>query len=894
MSRDAERWPGLKRVFRLRFARARTQRDVDAELRFHIDERVEELVAAGMSRAAAEAQVRARFGDVTRIEAECRAIDRATQRERARAERFGDVWRDTRYALRGMITRPLVATIIVVTLALGIGANTAIFSVVNAVLLHPLPTPGLDQLVVIQDDLPGLTLRNTDVSPGEALDLFKRTDLFQSATAFGLSNLTLTGANEPQRVKAASTIGAFFSVFGTRPYLGRLYRPADSENGNTHVVVLSYAFWQQIAGGDPHIVGSTLRLSDQSYEVIGVLPPDFQYPRTVQLWKPMAMTPGMVAVGARGDLYLTAVARRQPTVTMNQLHDKLTAEADRWHEKYGSEAYDPKYRHTLVAQPFVTYLAGQLRPILLILAGAVGFVLLIACANVASLQLVRGATRSKELAIRTALGGGRWALVRQLLIENAVLAVAGGIVGLGVGGLIVRVIARSDAGQFAMLRDARLDPSVLAFTAAVTIVAALLFGVLPALRATRVNASDALKESAGRGMSAGPGRSRFLQGAVVVQVALALVLLLGSGLVIRNLAKLLDSDPGFRAENVLTLQLSVAGSRYPNTASRVAFFNTLFERLRAIRGVQSVGTAWGLPFTDGGTSSPFRVVGRPPVTGDVKPHADMWYVGGDYFRAMGIQLIEGRTFNATDVDGAQRVSIIDETLAKQFFPNEDPIGKQIVQGMETTIVGVVRSVKKSDLGAPDKATVYYPYPQVAWISTMSLAVRSTLPPSTVTNVVRSTVRELDATMPVFDIMPMRERVDHSLGARRLAMSVLAGFAALSLVLAVLGLYGVLSYGVSQRRHEIGIRMALGAETGDVERLVVRNGLLLVALGLAIGIAAFLGLGRVMAALLYGVGTHDPLTLVAGIVLLGLTALVACWVPARRAARVDPVNALRVE
>ncbi|HET7563535.1 MAG TPA: FtsX-like permease family protein, partial [Gemmatimonadaceae bacterium] len=490
---------------------------------------------------------------------------------------------------------------------------------------------------------------------------------------------------------------------------------------------------------------------------------------------------------------------------------------------------------------------------------------------------------------------GRWALVRQLLVENGVLALVGGIVGLGVGSLIIRLIARSDAGQFAMLRDARLDLSVLAFTAAVTIIAALLFGVLPALRTTRVSASDVLKESAGRGMSAGPGRSRFLQGAVVVQVALALVLLLGSGLVIRSLANLLESDPGFRADQVMTMQISIGGAHYATPASRLALHDEILDRLRAIPGVQSVGTAWGLPFTDFGSSSPFRVVGHPPVTGDVQPHADMWYVGGDYFRTMGIQLVEGRTFSPTDVEGAQQVSIIDETLAKQFFPNEDPIGKQIVQGMGTTIVGVVRSVKKSDLGAPDKATVYYPFPQVSWaIGTMSLAVRSTLPPSTVANLVRSTIRDLDKDMPVTDIMPMQERVDHSLGARRLAMSVLAGFAALSLVLAVLGLYGVLSYGVSQRRHEIGIRLALGAETGDVVRLVVRNGLLLVVLGLAIGSAVFLGLGQLMTALLYGVGTHDPLTLVAGIVLLGLTALVACWVPARRAARVDPVDALRVE
>jgi putative ABC transport system permease protein len=485
--------------------------------------------------------------------------------------------------------------------------------------------------------------------------------------------------------------------------------------------------------------------------------------------------------------------------------------------------------------------------------------------------------------------------VRQYLMESLLLATGGGLVGLGVGVLVFRIIARSGAAELAMLRDSRLDLTVLAFTSGITIIAALAFGTAPAIRAARVNAGDVLKETAGRGSSAGRAQSRMLNSAVVVQVSLALVLLLGSGLAIRSLARLLAVDPGFRPEHVLTMQLSVRGAHYSTPASQLAFHDALLERLRATPGIEAAGTASGVPFTSTGNSSPFRIVGHEPGPGEPKRHANMWHAGGDYFRAAGIQLIAGRTFTDADAQGAEPVSIIDEALAKQFFPNEDPIGKQIVQGMGTTIIGVVRSVKKEDLAAPDKASVYYPYRQTPWaIGTMTVVVRTSLPMSAAAGVLRSAVRELDPNLPMFDIVPMRERIDRSLGTRRLAMRVLTGFAALSLVLAVLGIYGVLSYGVAQRTQELGIRMALGAQPGDVIRLVVRNGLALVGIGLALGTAAFVGLGRVLAALLYGVGPRDPLTLLGGIALLMLAALLACWLPARRATRVDPVRALRAE
>ena len=665
---------------------------------------------------------------MVRIEVTDPAVDRLTRRRPGLAELIGDLQRDVRYAVRGLMARPLVAAIIIVTLALGIGANTAMFSVVGAVLLHPLPVAWVDRLVVLQDDFSGLDLHHGPVSVGEALDLFQRTDLFQSAAAFEQSDLNFAGTGEPRRVAAVYTLGDFFSVFGGQPYIGSAYRPTDSENGHDHVVVLSYAFWQELTGGDPGVIGRTVRLDDASYEIVGVLGPEFRYPRTAQLYVPLRVTPNLLTPDQRGSLVLTAIARMRSGVTAERVRGQLGVEAERWHQQWGHDVYPAEIGHSLAMQPFVQYLAGELQPILLVLTGAVAFVLLIACANVASLQLVRGIRRARAFAIRTALGADRWQLLRHLLAENAVLAVSGGVLGLGLGGLVISLITHSDADALVMLQGARLDPTVLAFTGVITVLTVLLFGVVPALRTARVDASSVLGGPRGSGTSMGPRTNQFLRGIAVTQVALALVLLLGSALLVRSLSNLLATDAGFRPDHVMTMEIAVDGSRYSTPASRLAIHDALVERLESIPDVQFAGTAYGLPFTEGGTSSPFRVIGRSPVTGSRKPHANMWFVGGDYFRTMEIQLVSGRTFTPADVDGAQSVSVIDEALAKQFFPNEDPIGKEINQGPTSTIIGVVRSVKKADLGAADKAAIYYPYSQSSWaIGTMAVAIRTTLP-----------------------------------------------------------------------------------------------------------------------------------------------------------------------
>jgi putative ABC transport system permease protein len=863
-------------------------RDVDAELRFHIDGRIAELMALGMSQKDAEAEAYRRFGDTGAVRAELHAIDNAIVRQLSVAESIHSLSRELRYAIRGLLRRPAFTCVIILTLALGIGANSAIFSFVNAILLRPVPVPWLDRLVAVRRSVPGVAgLDNTEMSPAEAMDIAHRTDLFDASAAFIASALNLEGTSEPQRITAARTLGDFFTLFGARPLIGSVYRAEDSENGLFQRALLSQALWQQAFGGDSSVVGRMIQLSGRSYEVVGVMPPTFRYPRSAQLWTPFAYDSIWKTPERRGTWNMTTLARVRAGVSNAQLKTGLSAEAQRWGGGAASS-------HRLFTVPFVDFVAGQLRRVLLVLMGAVLLVLLIAVANVASLLLVRAAERSKENAVRAALGAGRWSIARQLLIESLVLAFGGGVLGVAVGSAAVRVLSRWGAGPYEILEGVSLDTRVLAFTSVVTILSALLFGALPALRAARVELHDALKEAT-RGASAGVARGRFLEGSVVVQLALTLVLLLGSGLMIRSLAQLIGTDPGFSTENLTTMRLVLPTSRYGVANTRITFHERLIERVRALPGVDAVGTVYGLPFGGESNSSPFRIVGVPPRAGELERHSRMWFVGGDYFATMGIRVIRGRAFGELDrpYGSGEIAAVIDETLARQFFPNEDPIGKVINQGPDATIVGVVADVKQADLTEAAKASVYYYFPQTPWgLGTLTLIVRSVLTEDAVATIVRAALKEIDPQLPIYDVTPLAARVERSLGSRRLVMTVLSGFAALSLALAILGIYGVVSYTTAQRTHEIGIRMALGAQPGDVTRMVVHNALIVAAIGLAAGTLVFLGVGRVLSTLVYGVGTHDPLTLTGGVATLAVVALVASYVPARRASRVGPVGALK--
>ncbi|HEY2854379.1 MAG TPA: ABC transporter permease [Gemmatimonadaceae bacterium] len=884
--------PRRKRVFRIPFSRRGLRDDVDSELRFHIEGRVEELMSKGLSREQAEREARERFGDVQQIESEVERIDRTTQRRQSFLERATALIGDARYALRGMMRRPLSTTIVVATLALAIGANTAIFTLVDGVLMHPLPTPGLDRLVVIQEDLLGINLHDFQLSPGETYDLIQRKDLFSAITGLAGGSANLTGQGEPQRLGLSRTLGDFFGVFAVHPYLGRVYRPDDSAPGAPHVVVATYAFWQKVLGGDAHAVGRTLALDDTRYELIGVLPADFQYPRSAQLYTPFTLDPVWLTAQRRNSEFITVVARPRDRFSPEQLTSALAVEVSRWARLHG-EQYVPTH-FDLHTQPFVSYLSGDLRPVLLTLMGAVALVLLIACANVGSLQLVLAAKRAREIAVRAALGAGRATIVRWLLVESLVLAFAGGLLGIAIGAAILRLVSRLNESQYRLLADAHLDSRVLFFSALVALSAAVLFGVVPALRASRVDLNDALKDSS-RATSITLSRHRFLQGSVVVQVALTLVLLLASALTVRSLARVLEIDPGFRPESVMTMRINLPRSRYRDNAASAAFYNALDDRLKAIPGFASTGLVAFLPFSGGGDSSPFDLPGRPPLPNEPARHANTQVIEGDYFRAMGIPLLRGRTFGPADAAESENESVIvDEYLAKSFFPNEDPIGKAIIHNNRATIVGVVANVPQEYLGQELHSTIYHYMPRNPWYGGASAVIRSTLPNATVAAMARAAVRDVDPQLPVFDVKSMPERVSASLTPRRLAMFVLLGFAALSLALSVLGIYGIISYSTAQRTREIGIRVALGADPGDVTRLILRSAMTLAGIGVVAGALFFLGVGSVLASVLYGIGPRDPLTIAGGVLLLAAVAFVASYIPARRAARVDPLVAMRAE
>lgn len=879
----------MKRLFRLPFSRDRVRRDVDTELSFHLEGRIEELVARGMSREDAEREAQRRFGDRAQVEVEVERIDVSAHEHRALREWLEAVWRDIRYAARGLTRRPMYTLAVVLTLALAIGANTTIFSVVEAVLLKPFDIPAMGRLVVVRDDFPLMNLRNAAISPTESTDLFTEKDLFTVSAALTGDQVTTDVHGENTRVTGAMTMGEFFNLTGVRPVLGRVYRPEDSQPGRPQVVVLSYRFWRQISG-DSAIIGRSVLLGDKPFEVIGVLPPSFAFPRTALFWRPMVLDPAAEYMKDRGYLTELFVGRLKDGVTLEGARAQLNAIDKRWHQQFAG-GYGPG-GHVLIAQSFVDYQAGQLKPITLALFGAVVFVLLIACANVASLQLVRAAGRAREIAVRAALGAGRTAIARQLIVESALLAIAGGLAGIAVGWVGLRALTQLDLSQFPALKQLRLDGTVLAFTMGTVVLAGIAFGVAPALRAARVDINDALRDS-GRGSSSGPGRNRFLRVSVVVQNALTLLLLTGAALTIRSLDRLMSTDPGFLPENVVTFTLTFPVARFPTQAARYDFTRDVDARLAALPGVQAVGFGAGIPFTNSGGSTHYSLPDTPERQGEPQRHANQAWVYGDFFKALGIQIVRGRSFTAEDYASPQHVVIVDENLVRQSFGTKDPIGARITHGPEGIIVGVARAVKLRDLTEDAHPTVYHISAQSKYGGNTAI-VRSTLPAGQVISAARALVRQMDPSVIFYAPKTLTANVAESLGPRRLATDVLSAFAAISLVLALLGVYAVMSYVVSQRTKEIGIRVALGAQRRQLAGMVLRDGAVLALSGLAIGLIALLGLGRLMQSLLYGVGVFDPVAIGTGVALLGGITLVACWLPARRAVRVDPAVTLRSE
>jgi putative ABC transport system permease protein len=795
-----------------------------------------------------------------------------------------DVIRDARYAIRQLLMNPGFTVIAIVTLALGIGATTAMFSVVNGVLLRPFPYHEPDRLVFVNEIVP--QYGRFSVAPATFLDWRKQNAVFEQIAAFTAGSATLADAGGPERVANGAVSWDVFDLLQVRPARGRGFRADEDAPGRNNVVVLSHGMWQRRFGGDPNILGRTIRLNGSPSTVIGVMPAEFYFPsRQAEFWSPIAINP---VNASRGAHFLGVVARLKPGITLQRAHTEMKAISERLAVEYPNNSANESAQVVALHEQVI----GAVRPALLTLLAAVGAVVLIACANVANLLLVRAAARRREIAVRTALGAGRWRLVMQMLSESTVLAVAGGTIGLLLAYLAIPSIGTLSAGSIPRVDDIRIDVTVLMFVTAISLVTGLLFGLAPAWQAARSHVSEVLKEGS-RSVATSGGRW-VRSGLLIAEVALSIVLLVGATLLLRSFARLTGVDPGFRAENVLAFCVALPRMAYPEDHHRSTFFNTLLAKLEARPEISSAGMVQTLPMRGGYVLS-FEIRGRAKPKPGEEPSANHRVVSADYFKTLGIPLIRGRAFTNRDTEKAPMVAVIDQTFADRYFAGSDPIGQAIDIGNGTDgfyeIVGVVGDVHHGGLDGSPNPTMYVPFNQDVF-DTMWVVARTDGDPAGLAAVVRQTLREIDGTLPAFGMTPLATVVSNSIAQRRFSMLLLAGFAGVALFLAAVGLYGVVAYSVSQRTQEIGVRMAIGARHRDVIGMVIGGGMRLALVGTGIGLVAALALSRVVRTMVYGVTPLDPVSYVITSCLLLAVAVLACYVPARRATRVDPITALR--
>jgi putative ABC transport system permease protein len=809
---------------------------------------------------------------------------------------------DVRYALRQLRKSRAFAAVGVVTLALGIGANTAIFSVVNGVLLRSLSFKDPDRIVRVwhvppAKSFPGMT--TFSVSAANYLDWERQNHVFEGMAIYTFHGFTLTGSDKPEQVDACAATSGFFSTLGVQPMLGRAFTPEEDQPGRSNVVVLSHRLWQEHFGSNPGIVGHDIKLDGQSYLVAGVMPASFQFPDFAQMWTPMAWTDKEKAV--RGEHHSVVIARLKPGIDLKRAQAEMNTISSRLEQQYPE---DDKGWGALVV-PLHEDMASAVKPALLVLLGAVGFVLLIASVNVANLALARTFSRQKEIAIRTALGASSTRVLRQLLTESVLLALAGGVLGLAWAHSGIRLIMAFLADKLPHSVDVGLDAKVLSFTAAISVAVGILAGVLPALRLTRNNVSQSLKQGLGRTDADSSGnRTRSIL--VVSEVALSLILLVGAGLMIRSFQNLHGVNPGFDSDNVLTMTAMVSRAKFPTPDQQIHFFEQVLQRVRTLPGVESAGVVDDIPLDNGGSHQPIAIEGRPTLPMSEQPEVDVRLISSGYMRAMRIPILRGRDIRDADLAGRPAVVLISESMARQFWPGEDALGKRLTltffPDAVREVVGIVGDVKLDGLDQTrPSAALYFPLDQVSapsnggWNSfPMTLVVRSASGPTGLASAVSNAVHEVDREMPLRDILTMDELVANSLTQQRFNMLLLGAFAGLALLLAGVGIYSVLSYSVRRSVREIGIRMALGAQLSDVLRRVVLEGMKPTLLGVAIGAGGALALGRVLSGMIYGVKATDPVTFLAVAVLLAVIALLASLIPAYRATKVDPMVALRYE
>jgi putative ABC transport system permease protein len=811
------------------------------------------------------------------------------------------VLQDLRFALRQFRKSIGFTAVAVITLALGIGANTAIFSVVNGVLLRPLRFRDPDRLVRVWHtppaaSFPGMT--TFSVSAANYLDWERQNHVFERMAMYTYHGFTLTGGATPEQLDACAATSGFFATMGVQPELGRVFTPEEDQPGRSNVVVLSHRLWQEHFGSNPAIVNQNINMDGQSYLVAGVMPESFRFPDFAQMWTPMAWTDKERAV--RGEHHSVVVARLRPDVELKQAQAEMNTISSRLAQQYPDD--DKGWGAVVV--PLRDDLVSDVRPALLVLLGAVAFVLLIASVNVANLALARTFSRQKEIAIRTALGASSARVLRQILTESVLLALAGGALGLTYAHAGVSLIMDFLADKLPHSLEVGLDAKVLGFTAAVSIAAGVLAGVLPALRLTRGDVSQSLKQGLGRTDSdSGGHRTRSIL--VVSEVALSLMLLVGAGLMIRSFQRLHGVNPGFDSHNVLTMTAMVARAKFPEPVQEVNFFEQVLRRVRALPGVESAGVVDDIPLDNGGSHQPIAIEGHPVVPMSEQPEVDVRLISAGYMSSLHIPVLRGRDLSDTDIAGRQAVVLISESMARQFWPGEDALGKHLTltffPDAVREVAGIVGDVKLDGLDQTrPSAALYFPLDQVSvpanggWTSIpMTLVVRSASAAGMVL-AVSNAVHEVDREVPLRDILTMDDLVANSLSQQRFNMLLLGAFAGLALLLAAVGIYSVLSYSVRRSVREIGIRLALGARPGDVLRKVVVEGMKPTLLGLAVGGAGALALGRVVSSLIFDVKPTDPITFLAVTVLLAVIALLACIIPAYRATKVDPMVALRYE